>query len=122
MKPKDSTEKPITSLEGVTLLHYVDKRLCDLEEARKAAFVSMETRLAGMNEFRAALTEQAVRFVTREEHIAMMKAYDADIRILREAKAEMEGKANQGALNITLALSIVALIIGIVSILVRYLV
>ena len=47
-------------------------RLESIDKATEVARVSMEKRLDGMNEFRDALKDQAGKFVTRAELLAMI--------------------------------------------------
>lgn len=53
-------------LVGHGLQDEVDRRFTDLKEQIEISRRSMELRLQGMNEFRAALTDTSARMVTRE--------------------------------------------------------
>ena len=79
----------------------------------------MNKRLDGMNEFRQTLSEQSDTFLTKAEYSVFRSRVEEDIRMLREAKSMLEGKASQQALNVTMIISIVGLIVGMLSILLR---
>lgn len=79
----------------------------------------MSKRLETMNEFRAALKDQAGQFFTRVEHDAYQKLVESDLRALRESRAELLGKASQSSANWAFALAFVATAIGLVSLVLR---
>ena len=91
-----------------------------LKDSMELSRQSMEKRLEGMNEFREALKDQTAKFITRNEHEAMMNNYNKDIRELRESRAMLEGKANQSSLNIVLGVSLVAILISIIDLIIRF--
>jgi hypothetical protein len=76
----DANNRP----NGVTLREYLEARLEATEDALHLARAELERRLAGMNEFREQLKDQAAKFVTREE---------LDLRMTRlEEKLELMSK------------------------------
>jgi hypothetical protein len=106
----------------------------------------MGDRLAGMNEFRDALKDQTKsllpksehdavsarqdeaidrlqsnipQLVTRNEHSEMMTRIEKQIRDLELSKALLEGKASQTSVNVSLAIGLIGLLIGIFSIVLR---
>lgn len=91
-----------------------------LKDSMELSRQSMEKRLEGMNEFREALKDQTAKFITRNEHEAMMNNYNKDIRELRESRAMLEGKASQSSLNIVLGVSLVAILISIIDLIIRF--
>jgi Flp pilus assembly protein TadD len=95
----------------VSLLRYIDTRFKASDRATESARTTMEKRLEGMNEFRDQLKDQAARFVTREELNPMQE----DLRVLRESKATLEGKASYTSMMVALALSAGALIVGLLN-------
>lgn len=108
----------------------LNQRIDTIDTATTLAAVQMEKRLEGMNEFRAALKDQVAQYVTRAEYDADKKAgsaatmereerTDADIRMLRESKATLEGKASQKSVTVVLAISIVGVILSVIGILIR---
>ena len=104
----------VAHLEAVvkTLEKYVEQEFLWLERSTSTTASVMEKRLEGMNEFRDALKDVTARLATRveleetrkgiatlftrTEHEAFMKSVDADIRSLRESRAELKGMASQG--------------------------
>ena len=106
----------------VSLKDYFDARLTAMDEAVSLARESMETRLEGMNEFRTSLKEQADKFITRLEHFQVEEAHGQihkgiaeDIRMLRESKAELQGKASQTAVMLTMIIAFLGLFTAIMS-------
>lgn len=108
---------------NVSLKEYLEARLNSLERdfqtklnasetARTIASTEMDRRLEGMNEFRDTLRDQASRFVTGTEVNLMMKPIAEDIRVLREYKAEVAGKASQTSAIVALLIALLAILIG----------
>lgn len=62
-----------------TLYEHFSSRLADMEKALVAARQDMERRLAGMNEFRAAISDQAKKFVDRNEADVRFRSLEKDI-------------------------------------------
>lgn len=108
---------PVGDEKLVSMKDYVDMRFAEVEKARRDALAAMETRLAAMNEFRDTLRDQAGKFVTREELETELRVIEADIRILRDSKNLLEGKASQSALNLTLGLAFLGILLSIVALL-----
>lgn len=72
-----------TQAQGIGLKEYVDNefkmcreiratRLAAMDKALEMAHDTMETRLTGMNEFRETLRDQASKFITRNELLAVV--------------------------------------------------
>lgn len=102
-------------MSEVSLKEYFESRLCSIEQATKSAAAQMEKRLEGMNEFRDALKDQATKFLTKDEfNIQHIRVQD-DVRMLRESKANLEGKASQTSVFIAYGIAVVSLIIAIIS-------
>jgi hypothetical protein len=99
----------------VTLKDYFEMRIAALEKATEVSAAQLERRLEGMNEFRAQLKDQAAGFFPRSEHEIYTKKVDDDIRLLRESKAMLEGKASQLSVNITLFVAVIGIIVSIAS-------
>lgn len=93
----------MTSGEVVSLKEYVERRFEENEKARQIAFNALEKRLDGMNEFRHQLDRQAGTFVTKTE-------LDLNLKTIKDDKRA----------NIALWLSIMATVIGAVSLLIKY--
>jgi Flp pilus assembly protein TadB len=84
---------PATSVSWEFIKEYIDDRFrfCRetrdvILEAKDLALVkaekSMETRLAGMNEFRDTLKDQAGRFITRNELLGLVTGISTVISII----------------------------------------
>jgi hypothetical protein len=95
-----------------------------IKEATRLAKDGLDARLASMNEFRSALNDQADTFLTRTEYIsqhqnleARFTRMDEDIRMLRESRAELQGKASQSQVNIALMIAVVGIALSIIGLL-----
>ena len=89
------------------------------EKSAALAAVIMERRLDMLNEFRTAMKDQAAGFFTRAEHDLYMESVASDLRSLREWRSELNGMASQHSVNVALLISLLSLLIGSVSILLR---
>lgn len=103
----------------VTLKEYFDVRLSALDRASDVAYRAMEKRLESMNEFRSQMKDQAGSFITKAEFRVYLDKIDGDIRVLREYKSTLEGKASQSSVVISLLLAGAGLILSIASLLVK---
>jgi len=115
--PVSGTDSTMT----VTLKEYFDEKFKLLDRANEVAFRAMERRLEGMNEFRDTLRDQATRFVTRDEFTIIKDRLDSDIRVLRDFKSELTGKASQASVNAATIVGFLGLLVGAVGLLVRLL-
>ncbi|MFA5416899.1 MAG: hypothetical protein WC341_00435 [Bacteroidales bacterium] len=113
-----------------------------LEKATILAYVNMEERLKGMNEFRAQLKDQVLTFITRVEHDAVVKKFEEaiqllrnsnfitraefdsaieaikkDVQMLRDFKNLLEGKASQKSVTISYIMSAIGIIIALIGLL-----
>jgi hypothetical protein len=99
----------------VSLKEYIDTRLSAQEKATEVAYVAMNRRLEGMNEFRETLRDQAARLATRTELEASLSTVNSELRQLREFRVALEAKASQQSVNVALAMSLVGLALGIIA-------
>jgi hypothetical protein len=90
-----------------------DVRFQTLSNTTNDLAQGMDKRLEGMNEFRNALKDQMAMFFTRTEHEAFLKVVDADLRTLREARAEMAGKASQTHVTYAFIIGASGVVIGL---------
>lgn len=74
----------------------------ELNKAIKLAAKSLKEKLLTMNEFRGQITDQTQTFIPRLEHSSDMKKVNMDternrddIKVLREAKAAIEGEISK---------------------------
>jgi hypothetical protein len=86
-------------------------------EAYQLRNAQTDKRLDTMNEFRGALADREASYFTRTEHELYAKLVEADLRVLRESKAEMRGKASQFNLNVTFIIAIVGDCIALAALL-----
>ena len=87
------------------------------EKAVSLASSTLSARLDLMNEFRAQLKDQAAGHYSRAEHEVYVKSIDKDIRELREAKALLEGKASQNAVNFSTIMALLGVLLSAVALL-----
>jgi hypothetical protein len=116
LKDQAATFVPRSEYEATQHRTSEDVRL--LRETRASTEVSaamLEKRLESMNEFRAQLKDQAGTFFTRNEHDAYGTSVEKDLRVFREFKANLEGKASQTAVNIALLVSVIGIVISLIS-------
>lgn len=105
----------------IPLRDYFEARLAALEHHIKVAAAAMEKRLDAMNEIREQLRDQAATFMPRSEYNIHHEKLVEDVRDLRESKAQLEGKASQKSVNVTLVISIFGLILALISVIERLL-
>jgi hypothetical protein len=119
------TEKEVVSLEKYleTRLEdqrvFFDSRIDAIEKATCEATLSLNKRLEGMNEFRAALKDQNSTFLPRNEYEVQHEKLENDIKVLRESKAMLEGKASQQSVNFSTLIAIAGVLIGIIALIVH---
>jgi hypothetical protein len=128
--------------ERITLREFIEQRLEDLERCLDAKFHyiedsttlakdSMERRLDGMNEFRETLRDQSATMLSRAEfdayHNRLMAENSAsheriekDMRSLELSRAELQGKASQTAVLISLGVALLSLLLGAIGIVIQY--
>ena len=93
-----------------------EQRVRALEKETGLVSNQMERRLEGMNEFRDQLKDQAATFITRKECEVVFSKLSDDIKMLRDSKLLLEGKASQFSVNIATLISIIGLTIALVSV------
>jgi hypothetical protein len=93
------------------IYNHIDLKTTAIERSTTLARDAMEKRLEGMNEFRDSLKDQSDKFVTKNEYEIKLGRVEEDIRLLRESKASLEGKAS--TTSVYIAYIIAAISIGI---------
>jgi len=115
-----------TKPDGVELKEYLEKliaaehdyfmaKLAAIEKATEIAASSMRDRLAGMNEFRAAMQDLSARMVTRAEMALQMDKLESDIADLKRSRDLAAGKASQTSVIISLLFGVAGVIFGIIN-------
>jgi hypothetical protein len=86
---------------------YVDTRFSAVNEAVKLANEAMQVRLEHLNNSQQVIQRMGDKYPNKSdlENLAtryelQVKAYDEDIRYLRESKAEIAGKASAESVNV----------------------
>ena len=94
----------------ITLREYIDLRLDNLEKELqtyqcssdvnlKAAHASLDKRLEAMNEFRATITDQSNKYLTKLEHEAWKEKIEQELQLLRDFKLTIDTKASTKSVN-----------------------
>lgn len=97
------------------------KGLAQSESAKASmTMAALDRRLESMNEFRGTMRDQAALMYTRAEHESFAKLIESDIRMLRESRAELSGKANQSDVNGARIMAVFGLLLGVASLLVGF--
>ena len=125
-------EKLETSVKALEVRLHVE--LQAIQEKVDIRNGQVDKRMDILNEFRGALTDREASYFTRQEHLLYDKGVDADLRmlretkadgknveadlrILRESRAEMQGKASQSNLNVTFAIAIIGDVVALAALL-----
>ena len=117
-----------TKSDGVSLKEHVESRLnaehqyfetkiAAVERALSESAVVLNRRLAGMNEFRDAMSDLSNRMATRNEMDVHLKQVAAELADLKKSRDMASGKASQTALLITLAFSLLGVAISVINML-----
>jgi hypothetical protein len=106
-----STDLKVTAVEKAAEL-----KSKVVEVSTTLAAQNLEKRLDHMNEFREALSDQATTFITKSEYNIHNDIIINDVRMLRESKSQLEGKASQSSVNIAYILSIISIIVALIAI------
>lgn len=101
------------------LRNYIDIKFNAMDKASCLAQENLNTRLEHLNEFRDSLKDQTANYVTLAEYNSTKIQRDSDIRMLREANAEMKGKASQQSVIAAYVIAIVGIIIGVIGLLMK---
>jgi len=123
----NGVDKAISDLDRVLTLAIseLEKRFNEntesIQQSTNLKAEVIEKRLETMNEFRNALKDQAGTFFTRPEHDLYMKAVEADLRVLREDRANAQGMAKQSSVMWAYAFSALAALASVVSIVLHFL-
>jgi hypothetical protein len=104
----------VNQIEHTSLRDFLEIKLNAIDTATRLASDAINVRLEGMNEFRNSLKDQNATMVSRVEFISVRSVFDADIRMLRESKAALDGKASMASVLGSYAVAFVSLIVTVV--------
>lgn len=107
---KDYVDARLKSLEL-----RVTERFEEIKNEASATLKSLDKRLESMNEFRAAISDQAATHITRDEYAMGHQRVIEDIKFLREARAQMEGKATTNSVLLGYVFTTISIIIACAS-------
>ena len=82
------------------------------DSAKEIAAKVTETRLENLNEWKNTVKDRNETYFTRTEHEQYMKAVEADLRVLRESRAELAGAAKQSSVQIALAIAGIGMVMS----------
>ena len=95
---------------------YVEARLVGIEKAIAIAKDNSDHRLNSMNDLRGDRRRQSETFISRAEVTAIVTSIEKDLRVLRESKANLEGKASQLSVTIAMIVAFLGLVVGLIGI------
>jgi chromosome segregation ATPase len=101
----------------------LEEMKADISSIRESTLLAKENidfRLNSMNEFRGQLKDQATNFITRSELQPRFDRTDEDIRLLRESRAELIGKASQNSVNIAYIIAIIGIALSVLGLLLNH--
>ena len=104
-----------TAADIVSLRDYFDTTMEARDKTLEVALRNLDHRLGQMNEFRNALRDQSLTFLTKAEYNTFKENLEADIRSLRESRAMLEGKADQKQVTTAVIISIIGLAVAVIS-------
>lgn len=105
---------------------YFEEKIAKVDEVNRLRFDSivtstqlakelMETRLKGMDEVKENLKDANNTYLTRNEFNIQHDKLNDDIRILRESKANLEGKASMSSVYLAYIIAGLSLMISIIK-------
>jgi hypothetical protein len=106
--------------EGISLRDHFEALRRDDQKAIERAVDALETRLAGMNEFRQALTDQGASMMPRQEADARLNSLSAQLGELRARLDRGEGKGSGLAAGWGYLVGGLGLVAAVVSLVMRF--
>ena len=107
---KEHLEDKITSIKSEqTVINKMNQVAID------TALNTLNERLAGMNEFRNQMKDQQGTFVTKDLYYSQVESFDKRLKALEITGAKIEGKASQTAFLITMAISIIGIVLSLIK-------
>jgi len=111
------TNTEFTHKDGVSLKEHFDQRFTDIQRAVDKAEQTINTRLEGMNEFRAAMKDQQATMATKDD-VNRVRQRLSDLETVADRAA---GKADQASVDRVLVMSMIALGISVITFVLRLL-
>ena len=105
-------------IDGVKEL--LNSKMDDIETQTTRARESMEKRLDAMNKIKGAMADQSRLFLPRTEYQTSREATEKSLSEVRDDMMQARGKASQGQLLVTAAISVVALLIALLNLLTHW--
>lgn len=93
----------------------VEIKIESSDKSLNLAREAINTRLEGMNEFRAAIKDYQATTVTRNELDILLKSINSDLREVRDFKLTLEGKASKTSVNIAIILAIISFFTSVIG-------
>ena len=97
------------------LLVLLKEKVESLEKSFVSSNHSLDKRLETMNEFRESLKDQTKNYFTKPEHELYVQSVEKDLRMLRESKATLEGKASERSVVFTMVVAIIGIVLSFAS-------
>ena len=121
---RDHVEAQLADLEKfVSLSFHAHEHAHELMETlRLADKEALDKHLTWLNEMRGALRDERSerdKMFSRSEHEVYQKSVEADLRVLRESRAELQGKASQSNLNVTFFIAMLGAAVAGVDMILR---
>jgi hypothetical protein len=103
------------------LKEYMNIKFNSIEKATNLASDNLNTRLEGMNEFRASMKDQTANFITRTEHEALVTKMDSDIKYaVSQIKSDVLQEQARTRWMVTEVVIIFGIVITIVFAVINY--
>jgi len=115
-----------TRNDGVSLKEHLESKMAAMKSEQQTinkmnkiaidtALETLNQRLGSMNEFRGQMKDQQGTFVSKDSCYSQMNAFDKRIKDLELTGAKIEGKASQTAFLITMAISIIGIVLSLIK-------
>ena len=112
-------DKCFTHADSVSLKEYIEVRLAAHEKAQdsalKLASDVMDIRLEHLNETYSRLQRLESTFLTTDSYNDKHDLLQRQVDLLRLDAARLDGKASQSAVDKTMLIAVISLIIGLVA-------
>lgn len=120
-----SDTRPIVELKEYMDLRFkeIDKRIDiqfnQVKESTSLSLAQLDNRFDNTNEWRTTVTDLIATFATKDVLDSKINSVNENIKSLELTRASLEGKASQNLVNLNIAISTIALVIGIINMIIR---